>query len=88
MADAWWCGGARRMYQTRAANCCAEYRAILGCDATGPLTDCPRLAGFQSTCADIPAQFGDVAGSGFDDGYACHQFPARLRGRPLDPPGA
>jgi hypothetical protein len=62
---------------SRGVQCCAEVRAILGCDAVSP------CRGFKGDCGDIAAQFLDVQGPYTYDGeahvyvdeYVCHAFP-------------
>jgi hypothetical protein len=73
----------RRFYSSRGANCCAEMRAILQCDAVGP------CMGYAGDCGDFQAQFAGVQGSylfsdgpgeapsehEFIDDWVCHAFP-------------
>ena len=74
---------ASQFYYSRGAQCCAEIRAILGCDPVGP------CRGFAGDCADILEQFNDVQGpyvyslgvgepptqQMYLNDYVCHAFP-------------
>ena len=66
-------------YQSRSAQCCAEIRAILGCESA------VSCLGFTGSCADLPQQFATLQGP-FVYGdppsehadlseYECHAFP-------------
>ena len=66
-------------YQSRGAQCCAEIRAILGCESA------VSCLSFTGSCADLPAQFATLQGP-FVYGtppsehadlseYECHAFP-------------
>lgn len=60
------------MYWNRAAACCRDVRAVLGCDPNSPSGEC---LGFSGDCGDLPAQFSGVEGLFPGGTYVCRQFP-------------